>query len=124
VEELLGDLVQRRKGIYASVIDENVELAEGLFRLGEEASDVGLLRYVCLHGDGLATRGGDAGDHVVRSGLAGRVVDDHRSALGCERTCDLRADALRCSGYDSDFICKLAHDVLPRVIHFDTFTSI
>ena len=94
VEELFGDLVERREGIDAGVVDQNVELAEGLLGFGEEAGDVGLLRYVALHGDGFAALGGDGGDDLAPRPLAGRIVDDDGRALSCERLCDLRANAL------------------------------
>ena len=71
VEVLGRDLLERGELVDAGVVDEDVELAERLLRLGEEPPDVGLLGDVGLHGDGLAALASDLGDDAVGPFLAG-----------------------------------------------------
>ena len=109
VEGLLGDLVEGREGVDAGVVDEDVEAAVRLFGLGEEFGDVGLPGDVALDGDGLAACGGDVGDDLVGSGLAGGVVDDDAGAGGGEGLGDAGSDALGRAGDDCYLIGELAH---------------
>ena len=95
----------------AGVVDEDVELAEGVLGLGEEAGDVGGFGDVCLHGDGLAALGLDVGDDGVGAGLAAGVVDDDRGALGGEMLGDGGTDALGGACDHCDFACKIAHRI-------------
>ena len=75
----------------------------------DETLRLGGLGDIALHGDGFATGGCDGGDHGVRAGLAGGVVDDDGGAFGGERLGDGGADTLGCAGDDCDFTCKFAH---------------
>ena len=68
--------------------------------------DFGGLGDVGLHGDGLASGGGDLRDDLVGAGLAGGVVDDDRRAFGGEVLGDGGADAFGGSGDDGDFPCE------------------
>jgi hypothetical protein len=54
VEMFLRYVFKRSKLINSSVVDQNVEPAECLFRFSEKAIDVFLLRDVGLHGDGFS----------------------------------------------------------------------
>ena len=55
VEVLGGDVFQRGELVDAGVVDQDVELAERLLRLGEQPSGCPpVLADVGLHGDGLA----------------------------------------------------------------------
>ena len=54
VKVLGGHVLERRELVDAGVVDQDVEPAERLLRLGEEPLDVGLLGHVRLHRDGLA----------------------------------------------------------------------
>ena len=76
VKEVLGHLLERRELVDAGVVDQDVEPAECLLAFGKQALDVRLLRYVTLHGDGLAPAAHDLRHHTLGALLAGRVVDD------------------------------------------------
>jgi hypothetical protein len=76
VEVLRGDAAEGLEVVDASVVDEDIELAEGGFGLGEEAGDVFGVRDVSLDGDGLAAFGLDVGDDGVGACLTAGVVDD------------------------------------------------
>jgi len=54
-----------RESVGTGVVDENVEPAEHLFRLGKKPLDVRLFRHVRLHGDGPAAACGDFTDDAV-----------------------------------------------------------
>ncbi len=105
VELFFGELIERAEFEDASVVDEDVELAEGLLRLGEEALDVSGFGNIGLDGDGFASARGDSGDNVFCAFAAGCVVDDDGCAFFGEFPRDGCADALRCSGDDGDFAC-------------------
>ena len=102
VEVLRRHALERRELVDAGVVDEDVEPAERLLRLGEQALDVGLLRHVGLDGDGLAALAGDLGDDAVGPFLAGGVVDDDGRPLGRQVPGDGGADALGRAGDDGD----------------------
>jgi hypothetical protein len=85
VDGLGGDGFDGLKGVDASVVDEDIELAVGLFGGGEEVVDFVLLEDAGADGDGLAARAGDFGDGLFGAGFVGRVVDDDGSSGGGER---------------------------------------
>jgi hypothetical protein len=66
-----------------------------------------------MDGDGLAAGRGDGVDDGLRAGLAGRVVDDDRGALGGERLGDRGADAFRGAGDDGDLTGTLGLEWIP-----------
>src|SRR3979411_952911 len=110
------------KTIDAGVIDEHVERAKGLLCRVKQPLNVGGLRYVGLHRDGLAALAGDFCDDAIRTLPAGGVIHDHRSAHGGEPFRDRRADALRGASHDRHLARQLAHvnsPVLPmfRQLH-------
>ena len=99
-----------RERVNARVVHQDVQRAERLPRLGEEAHDVLLLADVALHGDGFAPGGGDLRHGAVRTLAAGGVVDDDGGAIGGELLGDAGPDALRGSGDDGDFSFEFFHD--------------
>ena len=111
--EVLGrDLLDRSELVDARVVDQDVEPAERLLRLGEQPPDVGLPGHVRLHGDGLAPLAGDLGDDAVGPLLAGRVVDDDRRPFGRQVLRDRRPDPLGRARDDRDLAREFArHDV-------------
>src|SRR6266567_4393804 len=54
VELLFGDLFKWRPIVNSSVVDEDVDLAEGFFSLSKEMFDVYLPGYICPHSNGLS----------------------------------------------------------------------
>src|SRR4030095_13941637 len=80
MEALLGELLERGELVDAGVVDQDVETAEGLLRLGAEAIDLLRLRHVGRHRERPAALARDVGDHAVGALLAGGVVDDHGGA--------------------------------------------
>ena len=114
VEVLGRHLLERGELVDARVVDQDVEPAERLLRLGEQAEDVGGIGHVRLHGDRLAPLGGDLGHDAVRAFLAGGVVDDHgRPRLG-QVFRDGGTDALGRAGDDGDLAREsLRHCLAP-----------
>ena len=80
VKMLFGYAFEREEFVNAGVVYQYVESAKCLLRLGEEAFDVRLFRYVGLHCNGLPAFGCDFSDDCVSARLAGSVVDDHGRA--------------------------------------------
>jgi hypothetical protein len=80
-----------------SVVDrlrpEELQAAEGFFRLRDEALRVGPLRHVALHGDGSPAIADDLAHHPLRAGLIARVIHDHRRTLRAESFCNARSDS-------------------------------
>jgi hypothetical protein len=97
-----GDLRQRGELVGAGVVDEDVDPAERLLRLGEQAADVGRPGHVGLHREGPAALARDLGDDPVGPLLAGGVVDDDGRALGGQLLCDGGADPLGRAGDNRD----------------------
>ena len=89
------DRLQGGKLIDAGVVHEDVELAERLLRLGEEAANVVGPGNVGLHCDGFAVRLPDAVDDRLRAGLAGGVIDHDRRAGRRQVLGNRRTDAFR-----------------------------
>jgi len=113
--EMLGrDLLDRGELVDARVVDQDVEAAESLLRLGEEVPNVVLLGDVRPHGDCLASLGGDLGHDAVGPLLAGGVIDDHRGAFGRQVQGDRGPDPLGRAGDDRNFSIKLRHDTALR----------
>src|SRR5690606_10673736 len=69
---------------------------------------------VRAHGDGLAARGLDLCDDLVRPGRLLAAVDDDVRALGGEQLRGGRTDPARGSGDDGGLACKGAHGELLR----------
>src|SRR5690242_2619978 len=88
-------------------------MAEVLDGCVDKALSLWGLRDIAADGDSFATGGGDRGDHLIRTSLAGGVIDNDGGAFSGERFGDGGADALRCAGDDCDFTCKLAHINIP-----------
>ena len=106
------------KLIDAGVVDEDVDLAEGLFGFGEEALCVRCLGDIALYGNGFAALGGDVRNDLVRACLAGCIVDDDLGAGGSEVAGDLRTDALGRASNDGDLTLKLAHGAVLLCLTF------
>ena len=121
LEVLFGDLLDRRELINGGVVDENVEVAEGLFGFGEDVFHVLDFADIAVDGDGLAAGLHDLGDDAIRALLVGGVIDDDRGALDAESLGDAGTDALGSARDHCDFIAELAHDVSPQ---FYTSTTI
>ncbi len=102
--EVLGrHLLDRSEFIDAGVVDEDVERTERFLRLGKKALNVGLLGDVRLDSDGLAPVANDLGHDAIGPFLAGRVIDDHRGALGGQVQRDGGSDPLGRAGHHRDF---------------------
>jgi len=71
VELILAELIDGRELEDAGVVDQDVDLAVGLFGLGEEALDVSDFGDIALHGDGFPALRGDVGDDLIRALAAG-----------------------------------------------------
>ena len=110
---LFGEGIDGEELLDAGVVDEDVEVAEVLDGCVDEALSLSGLRDIATDGDGFATGGCDGGDHIVRTSLAGGVVDDDGGALRGERFGDGGSDTLGCAGDDCDFTCELAHIYIP-----------
>src|SRR6202021_3862919 len=94
MEVLLGEAVDGREAVNTRIVDQDIDVTEGLFGFGEEAPDVRCGGDVALHGDGLAALSGDIGDDLICALAAGSIVDDHLGPGGSEVAGDLRSDAL------------------------------
>ena len=125
VEVLRRDGFEGRELVDAGVVDQDVELAEGLDGGVDDGLRVGGLGDVSVDGDGLAAGLGDGVDDGVGAGLAGGVVDDDGGARGGEGLGDGGSDALGGAGNDGDFSCKFAHlNLLVSNHRFDISTTI
>ena len=82
VELLLGDAFERREFVDARVVHQDVEPAKRFLRLSKQPFDVGLPGNISLHRDGIASGAGDFRNNLIRTGLAGCVIDDNRCAFG------------------------------------------
>jgi hypothetical protein len=81
---LFGEGLDRQELVDAGVVDEDVEVAELLDSCVDDALSPGGLRDIATDGDGFATRGGDGRNHLIRTSLAGGIVDDDGGALSGE----------------------------------------
>ena len=101
----------------AGVVDEDVEPAERVDRVLDEAAGAGEVGDVLAVGDGLAARGLDLGDDLLRrrqvGALAGEraaeVVDDDLRAGRGERERVRAADAAPGAGDDRDLAREVRH---------------
>ena len=100
---LFSHRFERAEFVDAGVVHEDVDVAVGGFGFGEEAIDVGFLRDVGLHGDGLPAALHDGIDDAIRAFFARGVVDNDARAGGGEMGGDIRADAFGGSGNNGDF---------------------
>jgi hypothetical protein len=103
VELRLGDFFQRDELVNASVIDQDVDLAERFLCFSEQSLDVCLPGDVALDGDCFSAALTDLVYNSVRIVFCGGVVNNYRCALRREIFRDARADSLRRSGYNCDF---------------------
>src|SRR5208282_1462366 len=88
--------------------------AEGLFRFGKKALDIGLLGDIGLHGDGFAALCGYVRNHAVGALFARGVVDHDRRAFGRQMAGDGSANSRRCAGGERHFSLELfRHDLPP-----------
>ncbi len=78
-------------------------LPKAVFRFSEKPVNVGFLGDIALYGNGLSTRAGNFGNHLIRTGLTGGVIDNNRSAFGSKMFGDGRPNAFGCTGDDRDF---------------------
>jgi hypothetical protein len=75
--------LDRGEFVDAGIVNEDVDTPEGSLGVGKQADDVAGVGDIALQGDRLAAGGGDVGDDLVGSGLAGGVVDnDGRTGRG------------------------------------------
>src|ERR1700733_5043377 len=89
-----------REGHDTCVIDDHVDLAEGLEGLLEELLDVFRVGNVGLDGEGAASSAGDLADDLFCLGCVACVVDDDAKSIGREAKSDGTSDAAGCAGYD------------------------
>ncbi len=120
VEVLFRDALDRGKLVNPRVVDQDVEPAECLVRLGEETTNIGLFRDVGLDRDGPAAVFENLGNDSVSSVLARGVIDDDGCALGRQMLGDRCADSLGCARNDRDLVLKFAHDLSP-LLAFEGF---
>ena len=106
VPHLLGELLHRRAGRHAGVVDQDVDAPE---RPHHGVDDLGDARRVAHVADVLLARPA-AGDEVARD-LVQQLpphVGDHRGdALGRERGGDLPADTTARAGHDRDLASQI-----------------
>jgi hypothetical protein len=106
--------LERREFIDAGVVDQDVELAIGRLRLGEQALDVLGLEHVGLDGGCFAPFFSNATDHGVGPGLGAGKVHDHRRSLGGQMLGDRGPNSLRGASDDGDFAFKFLGHGKPR----------
>ncbi len=94
----LGDGRERHD---TCVVDDDIDLPEGLEGLLEELLDVFRVGNVGLDGEGAAASAGDLIDDLFCFGCIAGVVDHDAEAVGCEAKSDGTSDAAGCAGYDS-----------------------
>ena len=94
VEVFLGDVLQWDKLVDAGVVNEDIELAEGLLGFGKETFNVHLPSYVCPHCDRFSALFCNFVHDTIRSLLAGGIVNDHCGTFGSEMFGDRSPDAL------------------------------
>ncbi len=113
-EVLHRHLFERGKLVDAGVVDQAVELAEGLRRFGEQTLDILRLGHVRLDRDRFAAVARDRRDDAVGTGLAGGIVDHHSGPLVGEVPGDRGADPLGSARHEGDLASQLlsvgAHD--------------
>ena len=108
VELLLGDLFKWRPVVNSGVVDQDIDLAEGLLRCGKKSFDFRLLGDVRPHGNRFAAALCDFVNDAIGAFFRGSVIDDHGCAFSRELFCDVGADSFRRTGYDCDFSCKFS----------------
>ena len=90
----LGDILQWNKLVNAGVVNEDIELAEGLLRFGKETFNFHLPSYVRPHCYGFSALFCNFVHYTIRSLLAGGIVNDHCRTFGSEMFGDRSPDAL------------------------------
>jgi hypothetical protein len=104
---LRSDLLELPELVDAGVVDQDVETAERLLGLGEQAVDLLRLRHVGLDGDGSAALARDVGDDAIAALLAGGVVDDDGGARLGQMPGDSGPDPLGSPGDDATLLLSL-----------------
>src|SRR5262249_48927697 len=111
VPVLEGHLVDRLAGGHARVVDQDVDAAVGLHRLGEHRRRVALLGDVGGSDHRLPALGTDSGGHLVQHRFA--ACDDHGlGTLGGEQLGDAPADARAGARNNCDYVFKLFHRIV------------
>ena len=108
VELFLGDLFKWRPVVNSGVVDQDIDLAEGLLCCGKESFDFRLLGDVRLYGDRFAAALCDFVNDAIGAFFGGRVIDDDGCTFSRKLFCDVGADSFRRTGYDCDFSCKFS----------------
>jgi hypothetical protein len=90
----------------ASIVDENIEPAEGPDGLLEQLLYIGGLRDIGLDRDRLAPRCSDRGNCLFRARMIGSIVRDHLCPSLRHPFGDGSSDALGCASYDRHFFAK------------------
>src|SRR5207244_2671052 len=98
-----------QKLVDAGVVDQDIEPAECLLRLGKQTLDLCRLREIGLHGDCLAPAVRNLGNDAVGVRFARSIVDNNGRALGRQMLGDGGADPLGRASHNRDFVLKLAH---------------
>jgi hypothetical protein len=84
VETLFSDCINSAELVNAGVVHQDVQTAI-IFDSGVDNSlGVAGLGNIASHRDSLSARCGDRVDYRPRAGLAGSVINNHRSTLCCE----------------------------------------
>src|SRR5260370_15319844 len=89
-----------REGHNACIVDDDVDLAEGLEGLLEELLNVFRIGNVGLDGEGAASSAGDLVDDLFRLGCVAGEVDDDAESVSCEAKSDGTSDAAGCACTD------------------------
>ena len=84
-----------------ALLDDDVDLAEGLEGLLEELLDVFRVGNVGLDGERAASSAGDLVDDLFGFGCVAGEVDDDAESVGCEAKSDGTSNTAGCAGYDS-----------------------
>src|SRR5688572_17259792 len=103
---LFGHTLQRSELIDACVVNEDIEPAEGVMGLSEQASNVSLTRHIGLHRNGLSARVLDFVDQLCSGHFAGSIIHDDGGICGRQMPRDGRANALRRARNDGNLALK------------------
>ena len=113
MELLLGNLTELCKLVHPGIVHEYVQGSKRFLRLGKEAPHVGCLGHIPLYRDCFATFSHDLGNYAIGTLLARSVIHHDGCALRRQALRNTRANSLRCTCNDCNFVLQSAH-VSPR----------
>src|SRR5437763_16153278 len=91
VELFLGDLFKWRPIVNSGVVDQDIDLAEGLPRCGKKSFDFRVLGAVRPHRNRFAAPLWTFVNDAIAAFFRGSVSDEQGCTFSSERTCALRA---------------------------------